>query len=315
MLGPAPRAKRSLGEVARLATAGESIKAVVLASKIRPYLAGDPEFRRLWTDIARLVNVDSEPPGAKIYYKAYSAPESEWHLVGRTPVQNLAIPAGWGFLIKAEKEGFETAFGGSYKRGTPDKPGVFHFSLDPRGSSPPGMLAVPAPANSGAVTLIGLPPLGSLRGGFYVDRDEVTNGAFKKFVDSGGYQNEQFWKQPFVKNGRALSWTEAMQEFKDRSGRPGPATWEAGSFFEGRADEPVGGVRACSHYPQRFDDKREAKKGQEHDVEFFKTRKDAAEAFEAPEQPLNLVALRVQGTIIFPRMQPVGLRRNYRNHA
>jgi hypothetical protein len=74
-------------------------------------------------------------------------------------------------------------------------------------------------------------------------------------------------------------------------------------------------VRACSHYPQRFDDERKAEKRQEHDVEFFKTRKDAAEAFEAPEQPLDLVALLVQGTIIFPRMQPVGLRWNYRNHA
>src|ERR1700733_10325014 len=74
-------------------------------------------------------------------------------------------------------------------------------------------------------------------------------------------------------------------------------------------------IRACSHYPERFDDKRKAEKRQEHDVQFFKTRKDAAEAFKTPEQSLNLVALLVKSTIIFPRMQPVGLRRNYRNHA
>ena len=39
-----------------------------------------------------------------------------------------------------------------------------------------------------------------------------------------------------------LSWAEAMQGFVDRTGRPGPATWEAGDFPEGRADFPVGGV-------------------------------------------------------------------------
>jgi formylglycine-generating enzyme required for sulfatase activity len=33
-----------------------------------------------------------------------------------------------------------------------------------------------------------------------------------------------------------------MQGFVDRTGRPGPATWEAGAFPEGTGDFPVGGV-------------------------------------------------------------------------
>jgi eukaryotic-like serine/threonine-protein kinase len=35
---------------------------------------------------------------------------------------------------------------------------------------------------------------------------------------------------------------EAMPRFVDRTGRPGPATWEGGAFPAGQADYPVGGV-------------------------------------------------------------------------
>ena len=35
---------------------------------------------------------------------------------------------------------------------------------------------------------------------------------------------------------------EAMLKFRDKTGRPGPATWELSNFAEGRADYPVTGV-------------------------------------------------------------------------
>ena len=111
-----------------------------------------------------------------------------------------------------------------------------------------------------------------------------------------------------------VAWLNERSALSVRTARQGDRPRTSTALIAGTNNHLVF-TRACSHYPQRFDDKRKAEKRQEHDVEFFKTRKDAAEAFEAPEQPLNLVALRVQGTIIFPRMQPVGLRRNYRNHA
>ena len=77
---------------------------------------------------------------------------------------------------------------------------------------------------------------------FLVDRLEVTNRQFKVFVDAGGYRDPRYWKQEFSRDGRVLPWAEAMQGFVDRTGRPGPATWEAGDFPEGKADFPVGGV-------------------------------------------------------------------------
>jgi hypothetical protein len=75
-----------------------------------------------------------------------------------------------------------------------------------------------------------------------MDKYEVTNREFKQFVDASGYQRPSYWKQPFVENGRALSWEEAMPRFRDKTGRPGPSTWELGNFPGGQADYPVTGV-------------------------------------------------------------------------
>ena len=77
---------------------------------------------------------------------------------------------------------------------------------------------------------------------FYIDRDEVTNKQFKEFVNSGGYQKKEYWKQPLVQNGQPVSWEEAMKIFVDQSGRPGPSTWLGGTFRAGQEDYPVAGV-------------------------------------------------------------------------
>src|SRR5271165_275056 len=57
---------------------------------------------------------------------------------------------------------------------------------------------------------------------FWIDRFEVTNREFKKFVDQGGYRNPEFWKQPFRKGNQVLSWENALREFVDATGPPGP---------------------------------------------------------------------------------------------
>ena len=50
-------------------------------------------------------------------------------------------------------------------------------------------------------TQVGLPP-------FAIDRYEVTNRQYKEFVDRGGYRSPRYWTQPFVKDGRTLSWAK-----------------------------------------------------------------------------------------------------------
>jgi hypothetical protein len=77
---------------------------------------------------------------------------------------------------------------------------------------------------------------------FWLDRYEVTNKQFKEFVDRGGYQKREWWKHPFAKEGKVLSWDQAMAEFCDATGRLGPSTWQWGTYPEGQGDFPVGGV-------------------------------------------------------------------------
>ena len=71
-------------------------------------------------------------------------------------------------------------------------------------------------------TFVGIiAPLDAPREAFFIDRFEVTNRQYKDFVDQGGYEKREYWKVPFSKNGRSLSWEEAVGEFRDATGRPG----------------------------------------------------------------------------------------------
>ncbi len=78
--------------------------------------------------------------------------------------------------------------------------------------------------------------------GFYIDKYEVTNRQFKEFVDHGGYRIRDYWKHEFIKADNIVSWEEAMAEFIDKTGRPGPSTWEAGDYPDGNDDYPVSGI-------------------------------------------------------------------------
>jgi cephalosporin-C deacetylase-like acetyl esterase len=76
-----------------------------------------------------------------------------------------------------------------------------------------------------------------------IDRYEVTNEQFKRFVDQGGYENRDYWREPqLLKEGRNISWEQAISEFADKTGHRGPSTWEKGTYPEGQGKHPVSGV-------------------------------------------------------------------------
>ena len=97
------------------------------------------------------------------------------------------------------------------------------------------MVRVPATPVTSTPPSVALPA-------FWIDRYEVTNGEYKEFVAAGGYQKPDYWRHSFVKDGKPLSWREAMAEFRDATGRPGPATWQLGAVPEGAEQLPVSGV-------------------------------------------------------------------------
>lgn len=85
---------------------------------------------------------------------------------------------------------------------------------------------VPVVLSNGTQALLEIP-------GFYLDRYQVSNRQFQRFVDSGGYDNLEIWPQEV--------WPSLMK-FCDRTRRPGPRFWENGKFAAGKADHPVVGV-------------------------------------------------------------------------
>jgi len=77
---------------------------------------------------------------------------------------------------------------------------------------------------------------------FLVDKYEVSNKEYKKFVDAGGYSKIEYWKHPVYVKGRRIPWEDAVKLFFDKTGKPGPSTWEVGTFPDGRDSCPVSGV-------------------------------------------------------------------------
>ena len=119
----------------------------------------------------------------------------------------------------------------------------FHFKLFRADSVPAGMVRIASAAQPFQIFMPGLDHLPEVKlPDYWIDRDEVTNRAFKRFVDDGGYRRAELWREPFLKDGRTLTFDAAMTQFRDATGRPGPATWEMGSYFAGQDDYPVGGV-------------------------------------------------------------------------
>ena len=223
----------ALPEIQRLVEADDRLGAFRLAEKARPLLAGDPAFERSWLDITIApLSLRSEPAGAQVSVKPYSEPDAPWRDLGKTPLEGVQLPLAL-FRFRFEKPGYapvELAFApGRLSRQEP-------VHLTPANAVPAGMVWVP-----GGRFQFGKLPEVSL-GDFWLDRHEVSNREFAAFVKAGGYQRRELWKQPFTSHGRILSFEEAMALFRDRTGRPGPSTWELGSFPEGHADFPVSGV-------------------------------------------------------------------------
>jgi serine/threonine protein kinase/dienelactone hydrolase len=225
-----------LPEIDRLANESEWHAAFILAKKAEQLIPNDSMFLRLLPRFSRIVSIKSDPLGVNVYRRDYSIDTTHWEFLGITPIDSIWHPFGL-YRLKFEKQGFLTleqaAFSSSISSTL--------FKLDPVGSIPDDMIRVPG----GFYTLDvpGLDHLDSIHVNEYLlDKYEVTNKKFKEFVDSGGYQKREYWKRPFVKNGRTISWDEAINQFRDATGRPGPASWELGTYSEGKDDYPVNGI-------------------------------------------------------------------------
>ena len=226
--------EEAIPQVKKLLYANTPLAAFDVLAKARKYLPDNPQLRQLAEQNSEQVSITSSPAGAAIEIQDYRTPQAPWRSLGSTPLDKVVLPKGhfrWKIMSQGAGEWMVA----------PETDAHMHFALDAWRKAPPSMVASPGGTYVAYIGFIGfygpyhLPP-------FYLDRYEVTNDEYQKFVDSGGYEKQEYWQEPMVRDGRQIPLKDAMAQFRDLSDRAGPATWTAGHYPAGQDKVPVQGV-------------------------------------------------------------------------
>ena len=241
-------ARNQLPRIEELAKANDNAAAFDIARKIEKYLPGDPSLARVMPVISDTVTVSTTPAGANAYLKAF-APDAQGQLpsrvlIGTTPITGFRVARG-EYVLSLEKEGYapaERTVSGVMLHTVgltmPPPPIRVEQTLVPLDKMPARMVTVPG----GDYRLVAWSRPTDTRvtlDDYFIDKYEVTNQEYKDFINAGGYVKKDYWKHPFVRDGRTLSWEEAMKVFVDRTGLPGPRNWSSQNIPDGKADYPV----------------------------------------------------------------------------
>jgi formylglycine-generating enzyme required for sulfatase activity len=198
-------------------------------------------------DFADYLTITTQPEEVNVYLTRY-APEktdklNQREFIGLTPINSLRIIRG-GYKVYLEKEGFEPTervISSNFRLELPIKrsPEIkIEFNLLGKDKIIEKMVFIPR----GNYQLVAWESPTSAEvqlDDYYIDKYEVSNLDYKAFIETGGYQNRQYWSHPFIKDGKELSWKDAMELFKDRTGLHGPRDWIDQEFPEGRGYYPV----------------------------------------------------------------------------
>ena len=168
----------------------------------------------------------------KVWIRPAQQPLREWFFVGTTPLDEMLLPkANLQWRIQ-DKNGTEfMVLRRHYRKGNVD------LSFPHDHNAPSGMVKL----TLGDDRTAWLPISGESRqvdGQIFIDKFEVTNVQFQRFVDAGGYETAAHWPE-FFKDGNQLSFTDAIKGFRDQTGEFGPGNWHHGRFPTGEAMYPV----------------------------------------------------------------------------
>jgi DNA-binding winged helix-turn-helix (wHTH) protein/dienelactone hydrolase len=222
-------------------------------------LTRDPAFRETWMKIVVPMKPHIEADGVTIEFKPYAAQVHDWVHGGVTPLTGFIDAPRGTLLVRLSKPGFRTqdfaiANPGPVVDNDPLNPVIVNRKLS--------TITLPLIAEGALANDVVLVPhtdmpvfyagwttdmsAGNFRfdvPAFAIDRDEVTNRAFKEFIDAGGYDAPSYWQDlRFDADGRQLSWPEARARFVDTTGRPGPAGWQLSTYPTGQESLPVTGI-------------------------------------------------------------------------
>jgi len=194
--------EEAIPEINRLAP-NTPLAAFLVLQKAGKILPGDPQLASIARPLTSRIAIQSSPAGAAVEIQDYRTPNGAWLSLGVTPLSGVLVPNGY-FRWKISKPGTGQLIAAPF---TLDK---MEFALAPAGT-PAGMLHVPKGAGAEYIDFLGfvsydLPA-------HDIDQFEVTNRHYQEFVDQGGYQKRQYWKQKFIKDGQDIAWDQAMNLF------------------------------------------------------------------------------------------------------
>jgi eukaryotic-like serine/threonine-protein kinase len=205
-------------------------EAFKLEQKAEKYIPNNPDLKNWSSRIVKKVTILTDPSGAEVFIREYSDINGQWQKIGTTPIDTMKFPWFIFYQVRLEKEGYDKIL--AVTEASID---TLYRKLLETGKTPAGMVYVDGYWDEVKNTF-------DRENGFFMDKYEVTNKQYQEFVNKGGYRNREYWKNSFLKNGKTLALEDAMAEFTDKTGRPGPSTWEGGDYPDGQDDYPVSGV-------------------------------------------------------------------------
>jgi predicted esterase len=227
-------ATQQLLKIDRLRDLGDYGSAFALATEVEPLLSEDTSGEDLWDGFSWSTDIKSDPSGAEVFRQPIDAAEDEWESLGTTPLKTVRFAEGAGYRLRFELTGhrrvevLQTAVRQFEWRGADL---VKPIRMDPVNVLPEEMIRIPGFTHD----LVDYAD-------YFMDRFEVTNREYERFVAAAGYQTQAYWTQDFVRAGTEVPWEEAVSIFVDRTGRPGPPNWSGGTYSAGKGNYPVNGV-------------------------------------------------------------------------
>jgi dienelactone hydrolase/tRNA A-37 threonylcarbamoyl transferase component Bud32 len=229
----------ALPAIVRLAEADELDSAFALAAEAAARVPGDSAVLAAWDALSLSQVFLSEPAGAAVT-RAPVSDTTQWTAVGTTPTDQVRIPRN-AWFYRYSIPGYRTVtimgarLGGSYV--------PIPSPVPLRRLTDPDSDMVLLRGGRLTSTLYGIAAGDTFDfADFLMDKLEVTNHQYKAFVDAGGYSSARWWDSTIVRDGRPVRFDELVRSLIDKTGRPGPATWEGGAPPDGADELPVGGV-------------------------------------------------------------------------
>jgi eukaryotic-like serine/threonine-protein kinase len=224
--------EEALPEAERLLAEQRTVHAFDLLRRAERRVPGDPLLERLMRQASVDAAVRTEPAGAVVTWRGYREPDEAFRVLGTTPIESTRLPFDQ-VALRIAKEGFAPI---ELARPPALMGAGVELELLPAAEALPGMVRVAGQSFAFSAA----EPVAV--GDYWIDRFEVTNEEYRRFVEAGGYADRRYWIEPFADGDLELTWEEAMARFVDETGQPGPSTWSLGTYPEGEGLHPVRGV-------------------------------------------------------------------------